>query len=46
MKISLVISTCNEQETLPVFYECIRGRSDPGNYDIEMVFVSDGSSDD
>ncbi|MGW8463278.1 glycosyltransferase family 2 protein [Pseudomonas sp. CLCA07] len=45
MRISLVVPIYNEQEALPIFYECIRGRNDLSNYDIEIVFVNDGSSD-
>lgn len=46
MKISLVVPVFNEQETIPVFYETVRHYEALKPYDVEIVFVNDGSNDD
>lgn len=45
MKISLVVPVYNEEEAIPVFYAAVRGYDAFQLYDIEIVFVNDGSSD-
>lgn len=46
MLISLVIPVYNEQETIPLFYQAVRGEQSPlYNYTVELVFCNDGSND-
>ncbi|MFZ7214437.1 glycosyltransferase family 2 protein [[Pasteurella] aerogenes] len=45
MKISLVVPVFNEEDTIPIFYEKIRTYTDLQNYEIEIVFINDGSLD-
>lgn len=45
MKISLVVPVFNEAETLPLFYKAVREYAPLSVYDIELVFVNDGSQD-
>ncbi|MBV6752485.1 glycosyltransferase family 2 protein [Pseudomonas chlororaphis] len=46
MKISLVVPLFNEEQSIELFYR--RVRQDPGlcDYQIEVVFINDGSTDD
>lgn len=43
MKISLVVPVFNEEDALPVFYETVR--RELSNYNVEIIFVNDGSKD-
>lgn len=45
MKISLVVPVFNEQDTIPIFYKTIRNYKPLKPYDIEIIFINDGSSD-
>lgn len=45
MKLSLVIPVFNEEETIPKFYDAIASHSIAQKFDIEMLFINDGSSD-
>lgn len=45
MKISLVVPVFNEEEAIPVFYETIRNYTPLNLYEVEIVFVNDGSRD-
>lgn len=46
MKISLVVPVFDEEETVPLFYQAVRAYKPLAPYDIEIVFVNDGSRDD
>lgn len=43
MKISLVVPVFNEEEAIPIFYREVRNSLE--EWDVEIVFVNDGSSD-
>ncbi|WP_413453764.1 glycosyltransferase family 2 protein [Erwinia persicina] len=43
MKISLVVPVFNEEETIPIFYESVR--KELTEYEVEIVFINDGSHD-
>lgn len=45
MKISLVVPVLNEKDTIPIFYKTIREYEKLKPYEIEIVFVNDGSND-
>ncbi len=45
MRISLVVPVFNEQEAIPIFYNEIRNYNALKAYEVEIVFVSDGSKD-
>lgn len=45
MKISLVVPVYNEQETIENFYKKIRSYIVLNNYQIEIIFINDGSRD-
>lgn len=45
MKISLVVPVYNEQDTILLFHQAIRKHSALQSFNIEIVFVNDGSSD-
>lgn len=45
MKISLIIPVYNEEAAIPIFYNAIKDADFLKNYDIEMVFINDGSRD-
>ncbi len=45
MKISLVVPVFNEQDTIPIFYNEIRNYAALKPYEVEIVFVNDGSKD-
>lgn len=45
MKISLIVPVFNEEEAIPIFYSAVRGFVALKEYDIEIVFINDGSSD-
>ena len=43
MKISLVVPVFNEQEAIPIFYKEIRNYEALQSYEVEIVFIIDGS---
>lgn len=45
MKISLVVPVYNEEETIPIFYQAIRSYNKLADYDVEIIFINDGSKD-
>ncbi|AUU86048.1 MULTISPECIES: glycosyltransferase family 2 protein [Leclercia] len=45
MKISLVIPVFNEEDTIPIFYKTVREYDELKKFEIELVFVNDGSKD-
>lgn len=45
MKISLVVPVFNEAETIPLFYKAVREFEPLRQYEIEIVFINDGSRD-
>ncbi|MEQ1303782.1 glycosyltransferase family 2 protein [Acinetobacter radioresistens] len=45
MKISLIVPVYNEQETIQIFYNYIRSYNLLMKYDIEVLFINDGSLD-
>lgn len=45
MKISLVVPVFNEEDTIPIFYKTVREFDALKKYDVEIVFINDGSKD-
>ncbi|AIU73249.1 bactoprenol glucosyl transferase [Hafnia alvei FB1] len=45
MKISLVVPVFNEEDTIPIFYKAVREYEPLQEYDVEIVFINDGSKD-
>lgn len=45
MKISLVVPVFNEEDVVKVFYEEVRKNKKLGLWDVEIVFINDGSTD-
>ena len=45
MKISLIVPVFNEEETVGIFYKAVREHVGLKPYDIEIVFINDGSTD-
>ncbi|MTH46882.1 glycosyltransferase family 2 protein [Intestinirhabdus alba] len=45
MKISLVVPVFNEEAALPIFYKTVRESEALRQYEIEIVFINDGSKD-
>ncbi|MDY0921904.1 glycosyltransferase family 2 protein [Leclercia sp. CFBP8987] len=45
MKISLVVPVFNEEEAIPLFYKAVREFDELKHYEIEIVFINDGSKD-
>jgi len=45
MKVSLVVPVYNEEQAIPVFYEAVRRELVAEPYEVEIVFVNDGSTD-
>lgn len=45
MKISLVVPVFNEEEAIPIFYDAVRSYASFQKYDVEIIFVNDGSTD-
>lgn len=43
MKISLVVPVFNEEDTIPIFYQSVR--RELTGFDVEIIFVNDGSRD-
>ncbi|BAE73574.1 hypothetical protein SGGMMB4_00740 [Sodalis glossinidius str. 'morsitans'] len=45
MKISLVVPVFNEEKSIPIFYKSVREFPELNQYNIEVVFINDGSTD-
>lgn len=45
MKISLVVPVYNEEDSIPIFYDAVRKEETLQEYDIEILFINDGSVD-
>ncbi|MGO2156134.1 MAG: glycosyltransferase family 2 protein, partial [Serratia proteamaculans] len=45
MKISLIVPVFNEEDTIPIFYKSVREHSELQKYEIEIIFINDGSTD-
>ncbi|PLR22077.1 glycosyltransferase [Pantoea endophytica] len=45
MKLSLIVPVLNEEEAIPLFYKAVREFEPFKKYDVELVFVNDGSTD-
>ena len=45
MKISLVVPVFNEEATIPIFYKTVREFDVLKKYEVEIVFINDGSKD-
>ncbi|KVI49638.1 bactoprenol glucosyl transferase [Enterobacter cloacae subsp. cloacae] len=45
MKISLVVPVFNEEDAIPVFYKTVREFEGLKQYEVEIVFINDGSKD-
>jgi glycosyltransferase involved in cell wall biosynthesis len=45
VKISLVVPVFNEAETIPLFYKAVREFEPLQQYDVQIVFINDGSTD-
>ncbi|EFD8864886.1 glycosyltransferase family 2 protein [Escherichia coli] len=45
MKISLVVPVFNEEEAIPIFYKTVREFEELKPYEVEIVFINDGSKD-
>lgn len=43
--LSLVVPVFNEEATIPIFYETVRRELVFSDYDVEIVFINDGSRD-
>ena len=45
MKISLVVPVFNEEDIIAIFYKEVRDNRGLGQWDVEIVFIDDGSTD-
>lgn len=45
MKISLIVPVFNEEDAIPIFYRVVRNNKQLQKYQVEIIFVNDGSSD-
>ncbi|WP_413508296.1 glycosyltransferase family 2 protein [Serratia proteamaculans] len=45
MKISLVVPVFNEEDAIPIFYKSVRDFIELKKYEVEIVFINDGSTD-
>lgn len=45
MKISLVVPVFNEEDAIPIFYKTVREFEELKPYEVEIVFINDGSKD-
>ena len=43
--ISLVVPVFNEEETIPLFYEAVKNYEELKKYELEIIFINDGSKD-
>lgn len=46
MIISLVVPVFNEEDAAPIFHQAIKTNQELAAYDMEIIFVNDGSTDD
>lgn len=46
MKLSLVVPVYNEEESINLFYSTVKNAGFPENYEIEIIFINDGSTDE
>lgn len=44
-KISLIVPVLNEEEAIPVFYQAVRAYEELQHYQVEIIFIDDGSTD-
>ncbi|BCL69300.1 prophage bactoprenol glucosyl transferase [Vibrio nigripulchritudo] len=45
IKISLIVPVFNEEEAIPLFYKTVKENKELNKYDIEILFINDGSTD-
>ena len=45
MKVSLVVPVFNEEDAIPIFYDKVKTYSYFKDFDLEIVFINDGSND-
>ncbi|WP_074013601.1 glycosyltransferase family 2 protein [Candidatus Sodalis sp. SoCistrobi] len=45
MKVSLIVPVFNEEKSIPIFYKAVREFPEFNQYDVEIVFINDGSTD-
>lgn len=45
MLISLVVPVFNEEDAVPIFHDAIKNNNELGAYNMEIIFVNDGSTD-
>ncbi|ORM68751.1 glycosyltransferase family 2 protein [Pantoea rwandensis] len=45
MKFSLIVPVLNEEEAIPLFYQAVREFTSFQTYQVELVFINDGSTD-
>ncbi len=45
MLISLIVPVYNEEDTIGLFYKAVRSSEELNKYEVEIVFVNDGSND-
>ncbi|BGI52959.1 MAG: glycosyltransferase family 2 protein [Candidatus Hamiltonella defensa (Ceratovacuna japonica)] len=45
MKLSLIVPVFNEEDALPIFYHTVRDFQPLSQYEIEIIFINDGSQD-
>lgn len=45
MKISLIVPVLNEEDSIPIFYKTVRDLEELKSYEVEIVFINDGSKD-
>lgn len=45
MKVSLVVPVFNEEDAIPIFYKTVRNFEKLRDYDVEIIFINDGSKD-
>lgn len=45
MKVSLVVPVFNEEDAIPIFYNAVRDCQGLSDYEVEIIFVNDGSRD-
>lgn len=45
MKVSLIVPVFNEEKSIPIFYKAVKEFPEFNQYDVEIVFINDGSTD-
>jgi glycosyltransferase involved in cell wall biosynthesis len=45
MKVSLVVPVFNEEDAIPIFYRSVRDFIELKQYEVEVIFINDGSTD-